>query len=167
LREDNYKLDIGKSGSTLIISEGFGQYISEAIHVAKMAGFKEGTPMVDLTGQSPGILYALGASNIGTPWILGGYPGSDKFAVEALNRASCEDFSIAWLLTEANGPIKISSEILSSFGADLVKDFEIVGTVRTAEGAGGYREARLQQFFKPVRSVNIAMAACTASKMKN
>jgi hypothetical protein len=164
LHKNNYKLDIRKAGSTLILPDGFGQYFSAAINTTRIAGFQEGMPMIDLTGQSPGILYAIGASNIGTPWTLGGYPGSDKFAVEALNRVSCEELSIAWLLVEPEGPRKISKDILSRFGADLHKDFEVIGTIRTAEGAGGYQEARLQQVLKPVRSSYNAMTACEAAK---
>jgi hypothetical protein len=65
LRENDCKFEIGRLGSSLMFSKGFGQYISEVISLAKQAGFKQGAPMIDLTGQSPGILYALSAINIG------------------------------------------------------------------------------------------------------
>jgi hypothetical protein len=164
LRENNYEIEIGRPGSKLMLSKDFGLYFSEAVDLAKRAQFIEGTPMIDLSGQSPGILYAIGASSIGAPWILGGYPDSDKFAVEALKRVPCEELSVAWLLTEPESSRKISPEILSSYGADLAKDFEIVGMFMTAEGAAGHKEARLQQFLKPVRSIHIAMTACAAAR---
>jgi len=164
LHENNYEIEIGRPGSKLMIAKDFGLYFSEAVDMAKRAQFVEGTPVIDLSGQSPGILYALGASNIGTPWTPGGYPGSDKFLVEALKRVSCEELSAAWLLTEPEGPRKISPEILSGYGADLTKDFEIVGTFMTAAGTGGYKEGRLQQLLKPVRPVHIATTACAAAR---
>jgi hypothetical protein len=161
---NNYKLELGRPGSTLLISKGLGRYITEAMDLAKKAGFKKETPMIDLSGQSPGILYALGADSIGQPWMIGGYPGSEKRAVAMLKRVSCEDLSRAWLLNEPEGPRAISPEILSSFGANLAKDFMKVATFKTARGAGGYVEAREQQLLKPVRSVDDAMAACVASR---
>lgn len=164
LRDNDYKLEIGKPGSTLVLSKGFGQYFAEAINVAKQTGFKKGTPMIDLTGQSPGILYAMGASNIGQAWTIGGYPGSDKFAVEMLKKVSCEDLATAWLLAEPEGPRKITPGILLSFGSNMATDYEIVGTFKTAEGAGGYKEGRVQQLFKPVRLVDATIHACAAGR---
>jgi len=165
LRENDVTLEIGKPGSTLIIPKAFGQYLADTVNTAKQAGFKTGTPMIDLSGQSPGILYAIGASSIGQPWTIGGYPGSDKLAVIMLKMVPCEEISKAWLLVEPDGPRKISPEILFSLGANLATDFEIVGTFKTAEGAGGYKEIRAQQLLRPVRSVENAMRACVADRM--
>jgi hypothetical protein len=148
----------------LVLSKDFGRYVSEAMKTAKQVGFKQGTPMVDLTGQSPGILYAMGASNIGQPWTVGGYPGSAALAVKMLKKATCQELATAWLLLEPEGPRKIAPQILLSFDANLATDFEIVGTFKTAEGAGGYKEVRVQQLLKPARSVDDAMAACSAGR---
>jgi hypothetical protein len=120
--------------------------------------------MIDLSGQSPGILYAIGASNIGQAWTIGGWPGSDKLAVDMLKEVSCKQLSRAWLLAEPDGPRKISPGILSSFGANMARDFEIVGTFKTAEGAGGYKEVRVQQLLKPSRAIDAAMTACVAGR---
>ena len=121
--------------------------------------------MIDLTGQSPGILYAMGASNIGQPWTIGGYPGSDALAVAMLKKVTCKELAAAWLLAEPEGSRKISPEILLSFGANLATDYEIVDTFKTAEGAGGYKEVRVQQLLKPVRSVDAAINACGIAKV--
>jgi hypothetical protein len=164
LRDNDYKLEIGRPGSTLVLSKGFVQYFVEAINIAKQAGFKQGTPMIDLTGQSPGILYAIGAINIGQAWTIGGYPGSDARAVAMLKKVTCQELATAWLLVEPEGPRKISPGILLSFDANMARDFELVGTFKTAEGAGGYKEARVQQLFKPVRCVEDAMSACSAGR---
>lgn len=164
LRENDYKLEIGKPGSALVLSKGFGEYFLEAINIAKQAGFKQGTPMIDLTGQSPGVLYALNAINIGQAWTIGGYPNSDKYAAEMLKKVSCEQISGAWLLAEPDGPRKMSPEILSSFGANMATDFEVVGMFKTAEGAGGYKEVRVQHLLKPIRAFDTAVTACVANR---
>ena len=165
LRNNDYKLEIGQPGSTLILSKDFAQYFAEAINVAKKGEFRRGTPMIDLSGQSPGILYSIGASNIGQAWTIGGYPGSDKLAVKKLEKVACEDLATAWLLAEPEGPRKISLDILSSFGANFSTDFQTVGTFDTATGAGGYKEVRAQMILKPIRSVDAAIAACAAMRV--
>ena len=161
---NDHAIEFGRPGQKLILSGGFGRYVDEAVRTATAAGFKNDTPMIDLTGQSPGILYALGANSIGQAWIIGGYPGSEALAEASLKGVSCDDLSQAWLLLENDGPRRISPNVLSVYGANLAKDFEMVGRFKTAAGAGGYEDARLQEIFKPIRSPEAAAAACTAKK---
>ena len=162
LSGNDYPIEIGRPGSELLLSKGYGLYLSEAIGIANKAGFKKGAPMIDLTGQSPGVLYALGASNIGQAWTAGGYPGSSKLAEAMLTKVSCEKLGTAWLLVEPDGPRKIDLNVLKSFGANITTDFEAVGVVKTAAGAGGYAQPRLQELYKPVRSSSLALSSCAA-----
>lgn len=164
LRENNHLLDIGRPGSAVLLSEGFARYFSDAITAAHRAGFSKGTPMIDLTGQSPGVLYALGASNIGQAWTIGGYPGSNALAMAMLGRVSCDELARAWVLAEPDGPRKLSADVLLTHGADLAADFEVVGSFQTAMGAGGYAEVRTQRLLKPVRSVENAARACANAR---
>jgi len=165
LYQNNYKLKIEKSGSDLILFEAYGHYFDEVIDIATKAGFKKGMPVIDLTGQSPGTLYFLDANSIGQAWTIGGYPGSAALAVEMLDKVKCEEIARAWLLVESNGSRKISPKILRNFGVNWLSDFEIVGSFKTAEGAGGYKKARIQQLLKPVRPVDVATRACTDLKV--
>lgn len=167
LRANNYELVIGRPGSSVILSKGFGQYVAEAIGAARNAGFKKGMPVIDLTGQSPGVLYSLGASNIGQVWTVGGYPGSEALAVMMLKKVACQELASAWLLTEPEGPRKLSPDILMSFGANMATDFEVVGRFKTAEGVGGYNEVQIQQLLKPIRFAGDAISACTAGRTPN
>jgi hypothetical protein len=170
LWENDYQIEFREPGSTLVVSNDFGQYITKAINLAKQAGFEKGTPMIDMSGQSPGILYAIGANSIGQAWHIGGYKGSNEVEIEMLKKVSCEDLSRAWLLAEPEGPRALSTEVLSSFGAGQSEDYEVVGSLRTAQGISGwYRTpkgagARLQHFLKPARSNEAAIAACKAER---
>ncbi len=160
LYKNDYMLEIGSPGSALLLSSSFGNYLAEVINVAKQAGFKKGMPIIDLTGQSPGVLYALGANNIGQVWTIGGYPGSDALAVDMLKKSKCTELAVAWLLAEPDGLRKISSKILLSFGADFAKDFELVGTFKTPLGESGYKYVRDQTFLKPLRDMKTAIFEC-------
>ena len=164
LHSNNYEITVGAPGSKLILSQGFGKYLAEVMDVAAQSGFIKRTPVIDLTGRSPGILYAIGATNIGQAWTIGGYPGSEALAVAMLRKSACHELSVAWLLVEPEGPRAISPKILSSFGANVVTDFEVVGKFMTAEGAGGTKTSGLQQLLKPSRSADVAAAACSTSR---
>jgi hypothetical protein len=107
------------------------------------------TPFIDLTGQSPGVLYFLDAKSLGQPWMVGGYPGSDDLVTEVLKRESNSELKRAWLLIEPNGPRSISlNNVMSIIGANP-SDYDVVGTLLTGKYAGGYPERRLQFILKP------------------
>lgn len=164
LRANDYPVEIGRSGSNLLLTEEFGAYLEAAVAITGQAGFSRGTPVIDMTGQSPGVLYALGAKIIGQPWLLGGYPGSDKFAERALEEVDCDHISKSWILVEPAGPRKLSPNILSALGMDIRADFENVGTLMTPAGSGGLEERRLQHLLKPIRTFENAHSACAAAK---
>lgn len=141
---------IGLQRSTLLLSKGYADYISSVVSVAQKGKFESNTPIIDLTGQSPGILFAMKAMNIGHAWTLGGYPGSFDFVKAGLLRFSCEEISRAWVLLEPQGPRPISSEIMREIGADFPAGFVLVGSWQTAEGASGNEVSREQLLFKPI-----------------
>jgi len=163
LRLNSYTVEVGRSGSNLLLSEEYAAYLTQAITASKQAGFQPGTPVIDLSGQSPGMLYAIGATSIGQAWMIGGYPGSFKLATEALKRVSCEQLAVAWLLTEPEGPRSLSDSLVSSFGADP-SDYEVVASWSTAKGAGGFDQRPAQKLLKPVRNSNTSIKACIESR---
>ncbi len=117
----------------------------------RKAGFEFKTPVIDLTGQSLGILYAIESESIGQAWTIGGYPGSLKLAEAVFERITCEKISKDWILFEQGGPRSISNELIQSLGAYFPNSFELVGKWQTAEGAGGYPVSRTQERYKPVK----------------
>jgi hypothetical protein len=164
LLANNYPMEVGAPGSRLILEEGFGRFIAAAVETARQAGFAKGTPMVDLTGRSPGVLYAIGASSIGQPWTLGGYPGSERLATEMLKSVSCADLARAWLLVEPEGPGQIPVQMISSFGANPATDFEEVGSFQTAVGVSGYSLRKVQKILKPIGARGLARPRCIARR---
>ncbi|MCD4529011.1 MULTISPECIES: hypothetical protein [Pseudomonas] len=166
LRLNTSSLDVGPQKSTVILSQGYAHYIDSAIKTARAAGFEPSTPMIDLSGQSPAILYAIGAQNIGQAWTIGGYPGSLDLARAALNRTSCEKIASAWLLLEPEGPRSISLELMSGLGSVFPERYEQVGSWQTAEGAGSFAVSRTQVIYKPLAS-HETLLACRALREKS
>lgn len=161
LRLNESNLTFGREPSALMLSAGYASYMADVIAVAHNSGFNAGTPVIDLSGQSPGILYAIGAENIGQAWTIGGYPGSLKLAEAALGRVPCDEIAAAWVLYEPDGPRSIPKEVMSSFGAAFPEDYHRVGSWRTAENAGGYAARRSQELYQPA-TPNETSKACHA-----
>lgn len=154
---------LGADGAKLRLSEEYAQYIASAIDVARTSGLQPFTPMIDLSGQSPGILYALGAKSIGQAWLVGGYPGSLKRASEALSLVDCQTVAASWVLWELDGPRSLPTETLMQQGARFPEGYRQVGSWHTARGAGGYDFEREQALYAPV-NVEETTRACLAKR---
>ena len=165
LHTNNYEVALRNQGNNLILSAEFGRYIEQAVEILEKSGFKKGMSIIDMTGKSPGLLYALGANIMGQAWLMGGYPGSNAFAISVLKKVKCHDLASAWLLSEPIGPLKLSPDILLSFGAKKASDFKIVGTLKTASGASGNKDSQIQQLLKPTRPLDIAIAECEDARV--
>lgn len=162
LKDQDVATSVGSS--TIRLGPEVAAHVREASRVTRHAGFRPGTPMIDLTGKSPGLLYALDAELIGQAWMIGGYPGSDELAIESLELSGCDDVSRSWVLTEFGGARSLSETVLGAFGASLADDFEVVGSWDTAPGVAGFAEPVRQVLWRPTRSVADARSDCrTAS----
>jgi len=125
--------------------------LQQMYSVASNVGFKSGQPILDLTGQSPLAIFVLDAYPVGSPWMVGGYTGSNALAKEVLKEVSCEILISSWLLIEPSGPRELNVDVvLNSFGSNL-NDYSKVGSWYTPKGAGGYSEKRLQKLYKPLK----------------
>ena len=150
----------------LILSKEFANYISDARKIAAQSGFTKEDAIIDLSGQSPGLLYLLGAKSIGTAWNIGGYKGSLDLAKATFNLVNCTDIANAWVLYENKGPRSISTDLLTSLGINFPIQYQKVGSWETASGAGGYKQIRIQELYKPL-NVKITKASCELIRKKN
>lgn len=167
LYKNDADIQIGGVESMLRIAPTYADYIVNLRKVTKNAGFTKGTPVIDLSGHSPGVPYVLGGQNTSQVWIIGnfpGYTGSEAIAEAMLKRAPCDELVRAWILVEPKVPLAISMNVLKSFGAHPVKDYKKVVQVETPAGLGGVKPIQIQQFLKPARPYDIALKACQAMR---
>jgi hypothetical protein len=164
LTADADAIQIVESGARLLVSHDFAEYINAALRLSRDAGFKAGTPMIDLSGQYPGTLYIIGSKPVGAPWLIGGYPGSDASVAKSLDRVSCEELAESWILAEPNGPRKLSSDILKKYGIELERDYTIVAVLDSPTGT--YPDSYKQQLLKPTRTRHEAVAACELARAR-
>jgi fumarate reductase subunit D len=145
--------------SKLILSDDYAKYISDIRSSAQVAKFQTSIPVIDLTGQSPGLIFILEAKSLGQAWILGGYSGSYKVAAASLALASCEEIAEAWILYEKNGPLSIPVELINKLGGNFPAEYKKVGEWQTPIGAGGFAYSRHQELYAPL-TTNNTMVTC-------
>ena len=134
-RQDTLKVDIKTAN-----------YIRRLQKIALAAGWVEGTPLIDLTGGSPGANVVLSSTFIGTPWTLGGYKGSTEFVHKALSLGSNETLKSAWVLTAISGTRSLPNILLQEFGLNFPSSYILVGKVTT-----GHR-SEIQSLWRPTYS---------------
>ena len=162
IRANRVATQVGPDGARLKLTADFAAYVDDAREVAAGSGFKQGTPLIDLTGMSPTLVYALGGRTIGEAWMLGGYTGSEKAATTALGYVHCADLARAWVLTEPDGARPIPETVLTASGIHLFRDHRIAGEWKTAEGASGY-PSTTQILWSPTRPEASAREACAVA----
>lgn len=155
-------LPVGEAGSSLRLSRDLADYISTMRHVAQMGGFKPDTPLLDLTGQSPGVTVILGAKAIGQPWLLGGYPGSRSYVEVALERVPCEDIAGAWIVAGPSSRRALPSNLLSRYGIEVSRDYMSVGTVSARDQ--DTHQSYEQILYKPSRPLEEVKSACERAR---
>jgi hypothetical protein len=123
--------------ATLELAPDFARAIDGFRDAAYSAGFTRGTPVLDLSGQMPGLVFAIEGAAAGAPWIIGGYPGSDDVARRTLSRTSCSTLAEAWLIQEPAGTRQIDPAVLTEVGASLDDwtpvTFETITTIPDTE----------------------------------
>ena len=90
---------LGTGGSVVQVDADTSRTLLALQQMARNAGMPAGQDMLDMTGDSPGVIYALGARPLGSPWMLGGYPGSSAAIERILQKVETERVRGAWLLT--------------------------------------------------------------------
>jgi hypothetical protein len=161
-RQYNNVIAFGVNESELILPQALVEYYRNVKKMAIQAGFQSGAPMLDMTGEGPGTLYAIGAKAIGQPWMIGGHTGSDNMAIAVLNRVACKDIAEAWLLVDPDSRLKLSLNILSHFGLSIEQNFEMAAelSISSESVARHGVPSRRLQLWKPTNPTQDTIAAC-------
>ena len=158
---DEQEQPVTVRGSALRLSAETASYLREAAADSRAAGLPDGAPMLDLTGRSPGLVYALGARSPSDPWLIGGYPNSDQRVINGLHAVGCSELAVAWLLVEPTGLRRLTEgQVLGSIGASLEGDYLQVAAWHAPAAPGWKQRAAEQRLYRPQRPAAEAEAAC-------
>jgi hypothetical protein len=117
----------------LQLTSAYAQRIEQAQGIFDGAGRLSG--VIDLTGESPGLIFASGQQALGQAWILGGYEDSETLAKTALRDTRCSDLQHAAVFVAPQGDRQIDSGVLAAVDLDLKRDFTLGGTVGSDDEA--------------------------------
>ncbi|WP_156438773.1 hypothetical protein [Bradyrhizobium valentinum] len=163
LRLQTSKFEIGPDNATLFLADDAATYIRDLRRLAADHGLKTGDPLLDLSGRSPGSVYAMSGRAPGASWILAGYAGSNDFLRAALANESCDVLGAMWILTEPSLPASFSASLLQPYGIDILRDYQEAGSVRSVRGAS---RTEFEQFLlKPSRDHDVARQACERARL--
>lgn len=92
------------TNNTILVDSKTHDTLSAINKAALAAGYKPGQTVLDFTGDGPGLVFAIGGRPLGLPWLLGGYSGSEVWAVRMLEKLSAQDIQNAWILSSNDNP---------------------------------------------------------------
>ncbi|MDE5446827.1 hypothetical protein GWG65_36900 [Bradyrhizobium sp. CSA207] len=167
-------------GGQLVLSQPVHDYLATARAQARAAGLEVSTPVVDLSGRSPGLLFVLETRALGLPFLIGpwdsspahfgqpwptvSYSGSNAAAAEALGRENCADLAKAWVLIEPTGPHHLDqASVMATFGAHQA-DYVAAAAFETPLNDGDDPNAHRQFLFKPLRPIAKAEQSCREAR---
>lgn len=116
--EDNYRqlvplgrhdipMTVGTPATRLWVDGTTAKSLNDMKAMVSKAGFKQGDDILDLTGDGPGFIYAVGGNPLATPWMIGAFPGSDAAAAHIIGTLNPALVRNAWLLTSTNNPVRV------------------------------------------------------------
>lgn len=111
-------VEVGARGERLSLDPRTARFVTALRDAARRHGFCADDPAIDLTGELPGAVVALGGRAPGLPWLFGGYPFSEKLAAWALASVDAQTRARAWLVV-GEGRIAFSPTFVASLGFDL------------------------------------------------
>lgn len=124
----NTVVSLRNNQETVIVGSQMAEYIIQLQNHAKEAGFAENTPIIDMTGHSPGSVYVLNGRAMGAPWLLGGWDGSEAAAFFVLSQWDRNDLERAWIMTAEENVVRaLSLDILDDLGLDFPNNYVNVG----------------------------------------
>jgi hypothetical protein len=106
----------------IIVSEKYANAFEKLQDAAIENGFLEGTPIIDLSGTSPGLVYVLDGRSFVYPWLVGSYDYSSDFARSILSEWPRGEIQKAWVLT-ANSFRELPDVILSEQNIEFPSKF--------------------------------------------
>ena len=149
------------AGSTVTVNPGGQQLLMDLRAMASDGDMPAGVPMIDLTGQSPGLIHALEATAVGSPWLIGGQPGSAALFVHILNDVPCRLLAEAWVLSQPDGPRALDDSLLASTGI-TPEALTIVGRADYPEYRRGPEPPVVLR--RPDRTLSESVQACETAR---
>jgi hypothetical protein len=129
-------VDVG--GGQLRVDAPTAAFITTLRRDAAAAGFVPGTPILDFSGDTPGIAVLLDGTSPVYPWLVGGYSFSERFAAMIVAHMTPAERRSAWLVySDAPRPFDVG--FMRTLGFDLGTGYDLVSEPRHPIYGSGIR----------------------------
>jgi len=110
LAEQTIRMQRNAGDIDVRVSSVLARNVDDFLRLVRDSGFVPGQPMIDFTGQAPGLVALSGGVPLGAIWIIGGptFDG-DEMARISLADVDPRDVRRAWLLTSQDSFARIAS----------------------------------------------------------
>jgi hypothetical protein len=166
-------LRLNNKNNILLVSKKTATSILDARNILNKSDFEDKTPIIDIDGNYPGLIYLLGFTSLGTAWYLPGYPGHLNYHKKIYNFVKCEDLAKSWLLIsidnkrEKNNLKKISN-LMKSLNSNFFRDYYKIGTFSYFEKNINNKEQSKEitlELYKP-KKVHDIINSCNKLRQK-
>jgi hypothetical protein len=121
------EVEVPIGGTKLKMPVPIANFITNLYDSARNNSYETGTPIIDLTGRTPGAVFLLGGYFPKMPWLNYGYKGSEEAAKIALKRLTCNQLATAWIITDYTGNAVLDPSILLEAGVEFENDYTLRG----------------------------------------
>ncbi len=109
LLQQDRALAMGGHGQSLKLDALTHDGLAELQARMAAAGYRPGDPVIDATGDGPGLVYALAGRPLGVAWMIGGYAGSECIAARILDQVPVAELRRAWIISADDNPRAIQA----------------------------------------------------------
>lgn len=102
MEQQDLPIKLVPTDSTVYVDPMTRKALEDLQAMAREAGMRPGQDILDLTGDGPGLIYILGGKPLGSPWLLGGMPGSDASIEQVMTKVDAEKIRRAWVLVSVD-----------------------------------------------------------------
>ena len=156
-------ISVTSSGS-IDVSAATAEAVAGLQSIAIRSAMPPGTAVLDLTGYSPGLVFALQGIPVNSPWVPGGYPGSDEVLRRTIDRLSCDEVVRGWLLIQPGGPRSIDENFFVETGSRR-SDYVMLGSVTPPRASGDSSAAPPPiMLLRDTRDSTAAATECRAAR---
>jgi len=123
---------IGRGQSEILIAKETAELVELLRQEVNAAGFEEGMPVLDLSGQGIGLIYSIGGRHFPAVWSAAGTPWREKMLRQRLTRRRDEGMENLWILKKEGWAESNPDTVLEEVGLSMADFVEAVRIPTTA-----------------------------------
>lgn len=147
-----WNMEPSQSVDSLYTTQATEAYLRQIQTIFLAGGFRRGAPVIDISGQSPTAIFAVGGTPLGSVWLIGGYSGSEKFSSEVLAMHSASCLASSWIIDEPRGLFRLNPDVIQ--GVNFPGEFQLAGQVKSP------MSGNIQNIYKPISSLATIKLDC-------